>query len=68
MKKETPLQFRFRVRFYPEDVAEELIQDITRVRDVSRYAIAHYLHESPRLRSHGPLLQHFPYVTLNFDR
>jgi len=29
VKKETPLQFRFRAKFYPEDVAEEIIQDIT---------------------------------------
>ncbi|OXA50335.1 Moesin/ezrin/radixin 1 [Folsomia candida] len=29
IKKESPLQFRFRAKFYPEDVAEELIQDIT---------------------------------------
>ncbi|KAI3386210.1 hypothetical protein SNEBB_010836 [Seison nebaliae] len=25
----TPLQFKFRVKFYPEDVTEELIQDVT---------------------------------------
>lgn len=30
VKKETPLQFKLRVKFYPEDVAEELIQDVTR--------------------------------------
>jgi radixin len=30
VKKQTPLMFKFRARFYPEDVAEELIQDITR--------------------------------------
>ncbi|KAM9777277.1 ezrin a [Neosynchiropus ocellatus] len=30
VKKENPLQFRFRVKFYPEDVGQELIQDITR--------------------------------------
>jgi len=29
VKKENPLQFRFRAKFYPEDVAEELIQEIT---------------------------------------
>ncbi|XP_012681700.2 ezrin a [Clupea harengus] len=29
MKKEVPLQFKFRARYYPEDVSEELIQDIT---------------------------------------
>jgi radixin len=29
VRKETPLQFKFRVKFFPEDVAEELIQDIT---------------------------------------
>lgn len=28
-QKETPLQFKFRVKFFPEDVAEELIQEIT---------------------------------------
>lgn len=31
MKKEAPMRFRFRVKFYPEDCSEELIQDITRV-------------------------------------
>ncbi|XP_037550982.1 ezrin a [Nematolebias whitei] len=30
IKKETPLQLKLRVKFYPEDVDEELIQDITR--------------------------------------
>lgn len=30
VKKETPLQFKLRARFYPEDVGEELIQDVTR--------------------------------------
>jgi len=29
LKKETPLLFKFRSKFYPEDVTEELIQDIT---------------------------------------
>ncbi|XP_032226693.2 moesin [Nematostella vectensis] len=29
VKKETPLQFKFRVKFFPEDVAEELIQEVT---------------------------------------
>ncbi|XP_065908751.1 radixin-like [Dysidea avara] len=29
VRKETPLQFKFRVKFFPEDVTEELIQDIT---------------------------------------
>uniref|UniRef100_A0A8C9EVQ9 Ezrin n=1 Tax=Pavo cristatus TaxID=9049 RepID=A0A8C9EVQ9_PAVCR len=29
IRKENPLQFRFRAKFFPEDVAEELIQDIT---------------------------------------
>uniref|UniRef100_A0A4D5R907 Moesin/ezrin/radixin homolog 1 n=1 Tax=Scolopendra viridis TaxID=118503 RepID=A0A4D5R907_SCOVI len=29
VQKETPLQFKFRAKFYPEDVAEEIIQDIT---------------------------------------
>lgn len=29
VKKESPLQFKFRAKFHPEDVAEELIQPIT---------------------------------------
>uniref|UniRef100_UPI00358F6E36 radixin-like n=1 Tax=Myxine glutinosa TaxID=7769 RepID=UPI00358F6E36 len=29
VRKETPLQFRFRSKFYPEDVTEELIQEVT---------------------------------------
>ena len=29
MRKETPLQFKFRVKFFPEDVTEELIQEVT---------------------------------------
>lgn len=29
VKQENPLQFKFRAKYYPEDVAEELIQDIT---------------------------------------
>jgi len=29
VKKETPLVFKFRGKFYPEDVSEELIQEIT---------------------------------------
>jgi len=29
VKKEMPLQFKFRAKFFPEDVAEEIIQDIT---------------------------------------
>ncbi|KAG1677011.1 Moesin/ezrin/radixin 1 [Nymphon striatum] len=29
VKKESPLQFKFRAKFFPEDVAEEIIQDIT---------------------------------------
>uniref|UniRef100_A0A0B7BF17 FERM domain-containing protein n=1 Tax=Arion vulgaris TaxID=1028688 RepID=A0A0B7BF17_9EUPU len=29
VKKELPFQFKFRAKFYPEDVSEELIQDIT---------------------------------------
>lgn len=30
VKKEVPLQFKLRAKFYPEEVMEELIQDITR--------------------------------------
>uniref|UniRef100_A0A0L8HU31 FERM domain-containing protein n=1 Tax=Octopus bimaculoides TaxID=37653 RepID=A0A0L8HU31_OCTBM len=29
VKKETPLDFQFRAKFFPEDVAEELIQEVT---------------------------------------
>lgn len=29
VRKENPVQFKFRAKFYPEDVSEELIQDIT---------------------------------------
>uniref|UniRef100_A0A8C1CJN1 Ezrin a n=2 Tax=Cyprinus carpio TaxID=7962 RepID=A0A8C1CJN1_CYPCA len=30
VKQENPLQFKFRAKYYPEDVSEELIQDITK--------------------------------------
>lgn len=30
VKKETPFQFKFRAKFFPEDVANELIQEVTR--------------------------------------
>ncbi len=29
IRKETPLQFKFLVKFFPEDVSEELIQEVT---------------------------------------
>uniref|UniRef100_A0A674MNU0 Radixin-like n=1 Tax=Takifugu rubripes TaxID=31033 RepID=A0A674MNU0_TAKRU len=29
VKKENPLQFKFRAKFFPEDISEELIQEIT---------------------------------------
>ncbi len=29
MPKDPPLKFRFRVKFFPEDVSEELIQEVT---------------------------------------
>ncbi|XP_065185265.1 radixin-like [Sycon ciliatum] len=29
IKKETPMQFKFRAKFFPEDVGEELIQEVT---------------------------------------
>lgn len=29
MKKDNPLQFKFRAKFFPEDVSEELIQEVT---------------------------------------
>ena len=34
VRKETPLQFKFRAKFYPEDVSEELIQEVTQVSTV----------------------------------
>lgn len=30
VKKDVPLQFKLRAKFYPEDVTEELIQAVTR--------------------------------------
>ncbi|XP_029982797.1 ezrin a [Sphaeramia orbicularis] len=30
VRRETPLQFKLRAKYYPEDVSEELIQDVTR--------------------------------------
>ena len=39
VKKENPLQFKFRSKFFPEDVAEELIQDITLVSIVSEMSV-----------------------------
>lgn len=29
VKKENPIQFKFRAKFFPEDVSDELIQEIT---------------------------------------
>ena len=31
VRKEAPMQFKFRAKFYPEDVSEELIQEVTQV-------------------------------------
>jgi len=31
VKKDNPVHFKFRAKFYPEDVSEELIQEITQV-------------------------------------
>lgn len=49
VKKENPLQFKFRAKFYPEDVAEELIQDITVVKyffhQFALHFIRHFLKE-----------------------
>lgn len=41
VKKETPLQFKFRAKFYPEDVSEELIQEVTQVRTNIQEVIGH---------------------------
>jgi len=48
VKKETPLQFRFRGKFYPEDVSEELIQEVTQV---SHHVICFYRHDWLFLRA-----------------
>ena len=40
VKKESPLQFKFRAKFFPEDVSEELVQDITQV---PRYFLLEFL-------------------------
>ncbi|VDM71493.1 unnamed protein product [Strongylus vulgaris] len=32
VKKDSTLMFKFRAKFYPEDVGEEIIQDVTLVR------------------------------------
>ena len=34
VKKDSRLNFKFRSKFFPEDVSEELIQDVTQVREV----------------------------------
>jgi radixin len=31
IRKENPMQFKFRAKFFPEDVTEELIQEVTQV-------------------------------------
>ena len=31
VRKENPYQFKFRAKFFPEDVSEELIQEVTQV-------------------------------------
>lgn len=36
VKKDNPLQFKFRAKFFPEDVSEEIIQDITLVSFATR--------------------------------
>ena len=33
VKKSQLLMFKFRAKFYPEDVSEELIQEVTQVRN-----------------------------------
>lgn len=39
VRKENPLQFKFRAKFFPEDVSEELIQEVTQVNDlIMKYA------------------------------
>ena len=35
VRKENPLQFKFRAKFYPEDVSEELIQEVTQVQSIT---------------------------------
>lgn len=52
VKKENPLQFKFRAKFYPEDVAEELIQDITVVSKHYNFTSASYKLNTPLLLSY----------------
>lgn len=59
VKKENPLQFKFRAKFYPEDVADELIQEITlklfylqvRITNMNTHIDMHILWEHKRTRS-----------------
>lgn len=37
VRKDNPYQFKFRCKFFPEDVADELIQDVTQVSNVQRF-------------------------------
>jgi len=43
VKKDSPLHFKFRAKFYPEDVSEELIQEITQ---------AQYMHVCTHTHTH----------------
>ena len=42
VKKDNPLQFKFRAKFFPEDVSTEIIQDITLVSTFSTNTLKNY--------------------------
>lgn len=43
VKKDNPLQFKFRAKFFPEDVQDEIIQDITLVSFVCLFCFVHLM-------------------------
>ena len=49
VKKENPLNFKFRAKFFPEDVAEELIQDITKVLKVTLCFVMSFISSTCRM-------------------
>ena len=49
--KEQPLQFKFRVKFFPEDVSEELVQEVTQVSREGRDSRAKWYYSSALARA-----------------
>lgn len=56
VKKENPRQFKFRAKFFPEDVSEEIIQDITLVSPLVNHLFPTVKHSpvTPCLLVHPP--------------